>query len=540
MIVTDLTGQTEMLTDYSNVAIRQKVNEDYTLSFTVVPTDKNTHSYPLVQEESLIECENELYVIKQCIDNPYNKSVTALHEFFETVNDYVEEVLLEGLYPIEEALAHAFSSTTDWTYVVEDTFQQATLTDFGNNNLVALLQSILESYNAEYTVSSTDKVVRIKKQLGTETDYQVRYKHNLITINRQTDSSNVKTAVKVYFNPDEFGEYRSSVIYFSPNKDLYNRTKWAEPLYLDTVTTESEALAYAATQLQDTPIVSITTEFIHLQEAGYDGDDMSLGNSFFLIDERINLSNIARIVEIERYPFDKSKSPRITVANKRKSITDVTISQKQQHNQLNDVAVKQKKIYNGCTITKEDGFKATAQNGVVVMLNASEGILVINNEVRKFFVDVDGNLIMDGKLQITSEGNTLLEAFLDKNGGVLNIYDEDGNLNTRIGSNKYSSTTMGGAVFVYADGDKNDHIRGELSIDRISESGQLELRDSNGQLRVKISVDSGIRIMDSNGNIVTDLSETSGEIGGDLIATRDWVRDYVDDAVSSSSSSDSV
>lgn len=532
LIVTDLDYNSEPLTDYSNLSIKQKINEDYTLSFTVSKTENNKDAYELVQEEAKITYDGSEFIIKKITETPYGKSVIATHEFFEMADTFVEETLLEGMYTIQQALQHAFSTSTRWEYDIEGTFEQVTLTDFGNDNCLALVQQIMQRYNAEFEFDEQHKWIVVKNRIGEDTDYQIRYRHNLKTISKSIDSSNMKNAVKVYFNVNDLGEYRSSFLHTTPNANKYGR-KYAEPLYLDEITSFEEARRIAENYLKDVPDISIECEFVELQKAGYQGD-VQLGNSLFLIDERMGIDIEARIVEIEEYP-ESSKSPRIVISNTQKTMTDVVLDLNNKHANLDRVAVKQRKYYNGCTITPEYGFKATSQNGVVVMMNATEGFILEKDGIRKFFVDQNGKLQLDGELHITSDDGTkkLLEAILEESGGTVKIYNADGIINAQIGSNVYSYADCGGALNLYSD---NGDLKVDIYIDRNTESGRMLLRDRNGESRININADDVdgaiIQISDGNGDLKTFLSEDSGFIGGEPIATRNWVRDYIDDVLS--------
>ncbi|MER2107468.1 MAG: phage tail protein [Solibacillus sp.] len=534
MIITNLSNESELLTDFSNVSIKQKINADYNLHFSLFNTSHNVHSYPLVQEESLVDLGEEQFVVKSIMDGPYNKSITAVHSFFECIHDYVDDYLIDGLYTIQQALDLAFS-TSEWGYTVVGSFPQATLYDFGNNNAVALLNTILETWHVEYERSAATKRIIIKQQLGVQTDFQIRYRHNLKTISRSINSENLKTAVTVYFNLDDFGEYQSSIIYYSPRVNHYRRPKWAEPIYLDDVTTESAALAYARQNLKDTPDVSITAELIELIKAGYELNDVQLGNSMYLIDERMSINDLARIVEIENFPYDSTRSPIVTISTVKKNLMDAVVQQKIEQRQLAKTAVKQKVIYNGCTITPEEGFKATAENGVVTYLNATQGIAIIKNEVYKFYVSTDGELILDGKLQITANGVTMLESYMDDAGGILKIRDIGGALNVEIGSNKFDALNTGGSLYLYSDGEYAEKLRCEIAIDRAEDAGFIQLSDNNARNRVSIEASENvsgktrIRLRSEDGEDRTEIFPGEIKINSDKVITKSVLDAAIDD-----------
>jgi len=66
LIVTNISGVTEALTDYQRDSLERKrtVNGERSISFTVLSTERNEDAFPLVAEESIIECDGEEYRIK--------------------------------------------------------------------------------------------------------------------------------------------------------------------------------------------------------------------------------------------------------------------------------------------------------------------------------------------------------------------------------------------------------------------------------------------------------------------------------------------
>lgn len=535
MIVTTLDGQKEMLTDYSGVSIVRKVNGEQNLNFTVYKTDKNTHSYPLIQDESILTVDGEDFIIKVLNEGPYSKNGVAINAFFDCIDDYVEELWPDGLYTIQESLQHAFS-TSSWTYVISDSYpQRAKLEQFGADNVVSMLNKILNAFSSEYEIDTRNKRITVKRRLGYDTDYQIRYKHNLQTIQQSTNSNDVKTAVQVFYNLDEFGNYNNSVIYYSPNKDKYPKLKWREPIYSDIITTESQAIATARLILKDTPDITLRTEFLALQQAGYESDKVELGNGVWLIDERMDIKMSARIIEIETFPYD-NRSPIATISNYQKMITDTMVQRQQEQAVIERTAVKQHSIYNGCTITKEDGFKAVALNGVEAFLNASEGIAIKRNGKYKFYASaIEDELILDGKLYITANDNVMLQAYMDENGGTLNIFDVDTNLNVEIGSNQGRIDGVGGVIRIYDDTDSGGGAqRCAIYVDRDSRSGIFTLSNSQTAAQKlfmtgKVSDDAMFYLVDNDDTICTSIGVKSGFIDGSEIVTRAILNPLLDD-----------
>lgn len=549
MIITDLNNQTELVVDVNNISIRRKLGGEQTLQFTALNTDKNSAGYAIIQDESIVEGNNERFVIKNIIEGPYSKSVIAINSFFEAIHDYVLQTFPDGLYTIEEGLGLAFS-TSDWSYVIQDNYpQRAKLTEFGNDNAVSMLNKVVNAFNSEYEIDSINKRVIIKRRVGVDTDYQIRYKTNIQNINRKIDSDGVKTQVQLFYNLDEFGNYNSSIVYQSPNFNKYPKAKVRAPIYSDVITTEEQAISTARLILKDTPDITVSVDFLSLQQLGYNGDEIQLGNGVYLIDERLNIDSLARITEIEEFykiergqlVKDNSRPDIVTISNVRKNIINNIIEQQQQQASTERTAVKQRTLYNGCNISPEEGFTTTAMNGVKTYQNSTEGLRITVDDVNQFFVDpINRQLTLDGRLLITNNQSPLFDGFLDENGGNLKIYDNIGNINVSIGSNSSLLDTTGGDITIYED---SGTPRARMFVRRGDNSGELNLYNGNSPLP-KINLSSNVSngnmilLYDDNDNIQTTLGVARGEIGGSRIITQllldafnAEIRNYINDEI---------
>lgn len=133
----------------------------------------------------------------------------------------------------------------------------------------------------------------------------------------------------------------------------------------------------------------------------------------------------------------------------------------------------------------------------------------------------------------SNNGNILTELYKNENGGLMEIFDTDGNLNVKVGSeNGINNPSNNGGTFILYD-DATDKPRVELGISKSDSSGGINLKDSSGNVRVSMYADSGsgpvVDIRASNGWSQTYLAATEGVINGSLIATQNWVEQYVAD-----------
>ena len=133
----------------------------------------------------------------------------------------------------------------------------------------------------------------------------------------------------------------------------------------------------------------------------------------------------------------------------------------------------------------------------------------------------------------SNNGNILTELYKNENGGLMEIFDTDGNLNVKVGSeNGVNNPSNNGGTFILYD-DATDKPRVELGIAKSNGSGGINLKDGSGNVRASFYADSEsgpvVDIRSSNGWSQTYLAATEGVINGSLIATQNWVEQYVAD-----------
>ncbi|MCZ0757044.1 phage tail protein, partial [Anoxybacillus sp. J5B_2022] len=469
-------------------------------------------------------------IIEKSLGNTVVKDVQATHIFFDLI-DAFQYGVINGTLMLDQCLSHALSGT-GWTYTIADTFNSVYFDEYGKDNALALVQLALNEFGAEVEIGN--KTVTIRKQIGTITDFQLRFKHNLKTISRSVDTSNLSTVIKGYGNRDEYGNYRIELTYRSPQADIYGE-RHAPPIYCDDCTTTTELEERLRAALKDTPEISFDIEFVELKNNGYPYEQINLGDTVYVIYEPLNIDITARVVELVEFP-ESTKSTQLTLANFKPNATDIIADFSRKQNELDKVAVKKREIYNGVTINDDIGIKVTAQNNVETLLNATDGIKITNNGIPVFFVDTTGNVTFDGQLKVTENGIPLLLAFMDTYGGKIEVRDINGNMNVKIGSESGTGDNKGGTIVLYDDGDGDSYRRVELGISTSYSAGLINLRDSNGAARVSLAAQSNIGspyigVNNSSGVPVSYLTETSGYINSERIATRSWVTNEINNAI---------
>jgi Prophage endopeptidase tail/Prophage endopeptidase tail N-terminal domain len=115
--------------------------------------------------------------------------------------------------------------------------------------------------------------------------------------------------------------YTCTAEYTSPMASVYG-IRHAPPLYDDTVTSASVLLSKLQKAINDKPEVSITLEYVEMQNTGFNYE-LNEGDTVPTIYEPLNIDVDLRVIEITDYP-ESNKSPTLTLSNARKKFTDVT------------------------------------------------------------------------------------------------------------------------------------------------------------------------------------------------------------------------
>lgn len=422
MIVTHIDGRTEFLTDYKSLQRKRRVNGEYSLSFLLIQTEQNKHSYPLTVEESLIEYDGQKYRIKgmteKTIGNTPVKQIQADHTFFDLVDEF-QYVTISGAKQLGVCIAHALEGT-GYTFEVIDSFPSVEFENYGNDNPLSLIQTALNRFAAEVEING--KHLKFYRQIGRKTDIQFRYKHNIKTIEKYVDSSNLSTYIKGFGKQNEDGSYAVAAEYLSPLHTYYGK-RHAKPVYDERYTTHAGLLERLQNDLQDIPNVSIKLEAVELKKAGINTEQIELGDEVFTIYEPLNIDINARIVEIIEFP-EEPTSNQFTIANVRGSVVDSIADFQRTKDRIDGIFEGKEKLpYN---VLDDAVIRATeALKSAQTQLEFENGILAIDptNPSRVVLLNSKGIGISDNggatfREAITADGFVLsagVVGFLDAN-----------------------------------------------------------------------------------------------------------------------------
>jgi phage minor structural protein len=387
LTITDIGGNTEALTGYRGLQRKRNVNGEKTLAFLVMPTEQNAHSYPMVSEESVVEFDGEPYRIKQLAEKSrgttFYKEVVAVHTFFDLIDEHVY-ALHTGSMTFQAALQFVLGGT-EYTWSIVDTFYAQDFENFGDENRLALFQTLLVRYGAEFTLNGTH--ITFRERIGNATDFQFRYNYNVKTITRDVKTSNLSTYIKGFGKQNDDGTYVVESEYTSPNATVFG-LRHAKPVRDERYTTLEGLNARLQAELIDVPEVSITIDFADLRRAGFPFDVPSEGDDVFLLYEPIGIDVEARLVDIDEEFTEGSDLPIktvVTLGNIRDSIVDRWASVEKQ---INDIIGGDGKVkYNAldAAVKRATAALQSAQtelefeNGIIARSKTNPNDLVIFN-----------------------------------------------------------------------------------------------------------------------------------------------------------------
>ncbi|MBG9548494.1 phage tail protein [Cytobacillus firmus] len=530
LVVTDLAGNSEVLTDINGVEVNEEVNGDFSISFTSFFTERNAHSYPLAQEESTIELEGHEYRIKKMDEIRNRKTVHARHIFFDLIDNQIYTIN-GGTKTVDEFFTIALEGTS-WTFENVDVIGSKLIPNFGEDNTLSLIRLICQVFECEVKIDP-NRHLKIYKEIGEDNDEQFRYKNNIKTLKKSVDTSKLATVIKGY------GGDGLEVTYTSPNVSIYGE-RHAEPVRDERFTLAESLLERCKQELIDVPEVSIELEVTQL------GFNAGLGDKVWTIYEPMNIEFQQRILARKWFPFT-NRRPVVTLSNKKKTFSDLltetrieinenkkqTRSKFEQTNERINMEVEaiggefqsvrsqleiqagqisskvEQRDYNGNTITSLITQDAYSISFLAQQLNL-QGLVTFTN------LETPGQTVIDGGNLKTN--SVAAEKFY---GNIFNV------------GNGVTSTNL---KLTTSDSDVHQIISNQAMGFLIASSGSMRLRSNSGNgiytsggpfvMESGMRVDGGVA--DFNVHVdANSLNAGSITLGGLNVATQNWVANLI-------------
>lgn len=166
--------------------------------------------------------------------------------------------------------------------------------------------------------------------------------------------------------------------------------------------------------------------------------------------------------------------------------------------------------------TDEEALNAWANSGYATYINAN-GIYTGTMTTKKL---------------VGYNGYTFAEVKDDSYGGKMYVYDSNGYLNAKIGTENGTGGNVGGTLILYKDaveGAENSAKRVSLGISCSDGGGIVNVADNSGKDRVVMrgGLIPNVGVANTSGQVVSYLSETEGRINNYKIATEYYVNNKV-------------
>ena len=188
--VTDLNGNTELIAQFKNFYRGRKVNGEKTIGFIAFPTHEV--NWDLIDTQSMIEFDNEEYIVKKVVEKNAGKKsikhVEAVHRFFDDMIGYVQHDVHNGSLTFFNALSLIFDPTP-YNFHIVDPFNAEAFENFGRDNCLSMFKHALNRYGAEFYVQGYN--VYLMRQIGSDIDFQYRYRHNVKVIDKEISTLNL-------------------------------------------------------------------------------------------------------------------------------------------------------------------------------------------------------------------------------------------------------------------------------------------------------------------------------------------------------------
>ena len=201
----------------------------------VVVKGSNNPAYQHLNEESVVVVDGQEWRIKVEVERTHYKNLTALHTFID-----LEQMPYLDYYETREVkpsvvLGEIFDGT-GYTFDLRDADINISLKDFGRFSKWEAFKVVIKQLETEFIIKPGN-VVAIGKFLTVDKGHQFRYGHNLKTISKTTDSTDVVTHVVVVYGEN----LDQQTTFISDSASNYSRAYYGEVITDDRISTIDEA-----------------------------------------------------------------------------------------------------------------------------------------------------------------------------------------------------------------------------------------------------------------------------------------------------------
>lgn len=417
----------------SDFSLEQSTDGNFKVNLTTYKTENKDENpgYELLKSKAILTVEDNEFVIEQISENEFSKSVVGLSIFYQNSKKRVN-TLFDGIHSLNNHLAFTFNNS-GWTYLIEDGLGSIVnyIDSLGQDNIVSMTQKISAAHGLEFIILP-NKFIRFSKKLGSDNDYQYRYKYNVSDVVLNEDSSNLET-----FITGEGAEgIRAS--YTSPNVATFGILE-ASPIKEEGLTNQNELNDYLKRKINDTPEITISSNSIDLTQR-------ELGETVWLIYDPLNIEMETRILsQVKKIRNGELYTDSVVLGNSLlKNSVDILVNQKQN---IEENKLEAERELEESKVEYRSRFDVTDRNIVLQVERLDQSIatidikadninLSVNNRITNEVaaIDIRANMIdlrvSDLDNRATSSINLLndnINLKVDKGGSITDINLSPGN-----------------------------------------------------------------------------------------------------------------
>lgn len=297
MLIVQNGNEVESLVQFNKFEMNQEVKGSLAISFTSFNVQNNP-AHRILLEESIITINDLDFRVKQMKETKTQKSVVALSTYFDLADKRQNEIY-GGTHSFNEFMTFALKGTA-WTFT-SDVSGSKLIENFGENNVVILVNAICQAFNCEYEIRPNNHI-HFSNKIGGSYDAQYRYGHNIKALSKSVDTTKLKTYVEGH------GANGLFVSYESPNSMTFGKRE-AEPIYDEQFFDADSLLEHIKSQLIDYPEVSFELDSIELM-------DKELGERVWLIYEPLELEFETRVLaQTKSFINGKLRTVKVVLGN---------------------------------------------------------------------------------------------------------------------------------------------------------------------------------------------------------------------------------
>jgi phage minor structural protein len=560
-----------ILEQAENICISREINGEYRLTFDL---SGDNEKWQYLQQRNKVVCEGQqfrIYRKSREKQGDIKRTVECLHVIFDASQKLIPDFPDQIGYTPRSILVNAFTNTQfnimseqevtalgmSWVTEKTDIFECSKTTP------LEIVKKVIENVGkGELYIDNYN--IAIVNRIGKDTGIRLTLSNNLQSLNDVEDSEGVVT--RLYPLGKDGMSPSSTVAPYGYIDSVDGIAKYGIIEGYRDYDTEDPNELYQKALWEFSPdnpdridmaSVAYTIQLIELYKLYGNNYKINIGDSAFISNKVLDIETSQRIVKYTYFPYSPDQST-VVLGKPLKTLSDIIKTGLQTSKQINNVTNQageikstwlenivrnlKQKVYDGLkrelTLHKTGDLWEFENNTAIAIV---DGVLAIANERDadgnwkfKTFGNGDGfvaDLITAGVLkgieiqQISDVGNLLLSMYKDTNGGKVAIYDNQGNLNLKMGVEGTGGDNVGGTLILY-----NDDImkkRVALGTRGLYDSGFMILYGTNNMPKAYIAADQGIFLYDDNGQVMSSLTAYNGTINGKNIATTD----YVDNAI---------